>query len=179
MYRLSFTLAMLVTVNACNLWPSRGEEIPVPVAEVNGVAGHMMAQRIVVHSADRVRVIETLLEWSSERMTLAGMSLGVRLGTVRWEQSRLRVHGRFAEFGGIDADGLARDLLYALLPADHLVRNLHYPWHLDDAGTRRVLYHGGVLVLSIEYLGGEPRTATMVIDNPREGYRLSIETVPI
>jgi hypothetical protein len=70
------------------------------------------------------------------------------------------------------------DLQLTLWPKDAIAAALPTGWTIEDDGLRRTLYMNGTAVTVIDYQAMPRWSGTVVLDNLRYHYRLTIQSVP-
>ncbi|QNM99009.1 DUF3261 domain-containing protein [Chitinimonas koreensis] len=121
--------------------------------------------------------IEALLEIDGESVRLAGFALGQRILTLAWDGRQLAVERHPRLPAEVDAARVLRDIELVYWPAERLRAALPAGWTLEDGADGRRLLADGVPVLTVSRTAAGA-AATVVLENRREGYRLTIESSP-
>lgn len=177
-------LAALTSLAGCaSLMPLPASRIPEPRLSPQAFGGEVsLVQRLAYERAagvpgDTPRTLDVLLEIDSTQVRLAGIAMGQRVLSLRWNGTTLDVQRHPLLPAQVDPARVLRDIQYAFWPTADVQAVLPAGWHLRDEVQRRDLLNGDSLVLRIDYESDVPRwQGTVRLDNKLEGYRLEIRS---
>jgi len=168
---------------ACQTLPPPATLPPLQLAPAAFGAELSLAQRLTVTEAPddpagavTERQLDTLLQVDAAQLQLAGLALGQRVLTLRWDGRTLAVQRHPLLPAAVDPARVLRDIALVFAPLPALQAALPAGWTLDEAGNERVLRQAGEARLTVRYLDGRARVE---IDNRAEHYQLRIESRPL
>jgi hypothetical protein len=137
-----------------------------------------LAQRLTVTDApaEPDGALVALLQVDARQLQLAGLALGQRVLTLRWDGRELAVQRHPMLPAAVDPARVLRDIALVFAPLPALRAALPDGWTLDEANGQRTLRQAGAPRLTVRYLDGRARVE---IDNHAERYRLRIESRPL
>lgn len=156
--------------------------IPEPKLSPASFAGTAsLAQRLrFEHAAgvpgDTPRTLDVMLEIDPHEVRLAGIAMGQRVLSLRWDGTSLDVQRHPLLPAQVDPARVLRDVQYAYWPSAAISAGLPAGWILEDDAAQRRLLHDGRAVLRIDYAGSPRWVGDVQLDNLLEGYRLKIQS---
>lgn len=120
------------------------------------------------------RELQVLLEADAAHTRLAAIGGGQVLARLDWDGNDLKITRAPWAPDAVQPERILSDLQLSLWPAEAIRQALPQGWRLDDAPTERRLRQGDEVVMEIRY----PDPATTLIEQRRDGYRLTIRTLP-
>ena len=180
----AFALIVLAAMAGCaTVVPLPASQIPEPRLSPQSFGGEVsLAQRLSFERAEGVpgnapRTLDVLLEVDAAQVRLAGIAMGQRVLSLRWDGTTLDVQRHPLLPMQVDPARVLRDIQYAFWPTAALQAVLPAGWQLRDEPRRRELLRGDSLVLRIDYESDAPRwQGTVKLDNKLERYRLEIRS---
>jgi hypothetical protein len=168
---------------ACQTLPPPATLPALQLAPAEFGAELSLAQRLTVTDAPAEpdgalveRQLDTLLQVDAQQLQLAGLALGQRVLTLRWDGRDLAVQRHPMLPAAVDPARVLRDIALVFAPLPALRAALPDGWTLDEANGQRTLRQAGAPRLTVRYLDGRARVE---IDNHAERYRLRIESRPL
>lgn len=168
---------------ACQTLPPPATLPALQLAPSDFGANLQLAQRLTVTDAPddpdgaiTERQLDTLLQVDAQQLQLAGLALGQRVLTLRWDGRELAVQRHPMLPAAVDPARVLRDIALVFAPLAALQAALPPGWTLDEARNERVLRQAGETRLTVRYLDGRARVE---IDNRAERYQLRIESRPL
>jgi hypothetical protein len=168
---------------ACQTLPPPATLPALQLAPAEFGAELSLAQRLTVTDAPAEpdgalveRQLDTLLQVDARQLQLAGLALGQRVLTLRWDGRDLAVQRHPMLPAAVDPARVLRDIALVFAPLPALRAALPDGWTLDEANGQRTLRQAGAPRLTVRYLDGRARVE---IDNHAERYRLRIESRPL
>ena len=119
------------------------------------------------------RELQVLLEAHATHTRVAAIGGGQVLARLDWDGTELRITRSPWAPDSVQPERILSDLQLSLWPAPAIRGALPQGWALDDAPTGRRLRQGDDVVVDIRY----PDAATTLIEQRRDGYRLTIRTL--
>jgi hypothetical protein len=142
---------------------------PAALGESVSVQQHLKVER-----EGRIDELDAALEIDGERLRMVGLAFGQRVLTVDFDGKELKSWRHLMLPAQVRAEDVLEDVQLTLWPAAAIAKALPAGWRIEEAGGRRSLYLDDQLVATITY-SGQPRWGgTVVLDNQRYRYRLTI-----
>ena len=135
-------------------------------------------QHLTVERGGRIDELDAAVEIDAARVQLVGLAFGQRVLTVDYDGKTLASWRHMMLPAQVRADDVLEDLQLTLWPREAIAASLPPGWRIDDQGLRRTLYLDDAVVATISYSGMPRWSGTVVLDNQRYGYRLTILTAP-
>lgn len=174
---------------ACQSVPPPARLPPLQLPPAAFGAELSLAQRLTVTEAPddpgsvgavSERQLDTLLQLDAQQLQLAGLALGQRVLTLRWDGHELAVQRHPMLPAAVDPARVLRDIALVFAPLPALQAALQAEkvegWTLDEVDGVRTLRQAGEPRLTVRYLDGRARVE---IDNRVERYQLRIESRPL
>ncbi|MGO4332300.1 DUF3261 domain-containing protein, partial [Cupriavidus sp. M-11] len=138
----------------------------------------MLQQQITVvyrtPRGEERREIQALLEANAAHTRLAALAGGQVLARLDWDGQDLRVVRSPWAPAELVPERILSEMQLSLWPVQAIAAALPPGWRLDAEAGRRVLRAGGEVVAEIRY----PDPQTIEFEQYRDGYRLTIRTLP-
>ncbi|WP_454733362.1 MULTISPECIES: DUF3261 domain-containing protein [Cupriavidus] len=138
----------------------------------------MLQQQITVTyrtpRGEEHREIQALLEADAAHTRLAALAGGQVLARLDWDGRDLRVARSPWAPAELVPERILSEMQLSLWPVAAIAAALPPGWRLDAVAGRRVLRAGGETVAEIRY----PDAQTIEFEQYRDGYRLTIRTLP-
>ena len=168
-HRTLFLIALLVSLQGCQLWadPVRG---PRPPAATFGEYREIQ-RGLEIRVGDRIHYAQARLGLTPESTHITITDEGDRLMVeMRYGEGRLNVRRTPYLPPEISADDLIADLQLALWPLERLRAGLTPGWTLaaDDEG--RILRFNGATESRVDYQSEEPSSRSLPVYNARHDY---------
>lgn len=146
---------------------------PSALGETVSVQQHLTVQR-----GERTDELDAAVEIDAAHVQLVGLAFGQRVLTVDYDGKALTSWRHAMLPAQVRADDVLEDLQLTLWPREVIARSLPAGWRIEDGGLRRTLYLNDAVVATISYSAMPRWSGTVVLDNQRYGYRLTIESAP-
>ena len=176
-------LALVAFASCATMAPLPASQIPEPRLSPESLGGEIsLVQRLGFERADGVpgdmpRTLDVLLEINAAQLQLAGIAMGQRVLSLRWDGTTLDVQRHPLLPSQVDPARVLRDIQYAFWPTANLQNVLPAGWELRDEPRRRELSRDDIPVIQIDYDSDAPRwQGTVRVNNKLEGYRLEIRS---
>ena len=137
-----------------------------------------LQQHLKVERNGRTDELDAALEIDSTHLELVGLALGQRVLTLNYDGKELKSWRHPLLPAQVRAEDVLEDLQLTLWPAQAIAAALPAGWRIEDKGLHRTLYLGDAPVAVIDYSTMPRWGGTLVLDNLRYHYRLTIQSVP-
>lgn len=135
-------------------------------------------QHLKVERNGRIDDLDAALEVDPENLQLVGLAFGQRVLSLNYDGKDLTSWRHVMLPAQVRAEDVLEDLQLTLWPKDAIENELPAGWSIEDEGLRRSLYMNGNLVTVIDYSTMPRWSGTVVLQNMRYQYRLTIQSVP-
>ncbi len=135
-------------------------------------------QHLTVERAGRIDEIDAAVEIDATQVQMVGLAFGQRVLTVNYDGKQLTSWRHVMLPKQVRAEDVLEDMQLTLWPAPAIAASLPPGWRIHDAGLRRTLYLNDAVVATVSYSGMPRWSGTVILDNLRYAYRLTIETAP-
>jgi len=133
-------------------------------------------QHLSVERGGRTDELDVVLEAGPGQIDLVGLAFSQRVLSLRYDGSEVSSWRHPMLPAQVRAEDVLEDLQLTLWPADAIASALPPGWRLEEDGLRRTLYLDGAVVATIAYSRMPRWSGTVVLDNLRYRYRLTIRT---
>jgi hypothetical protein len=138
-----------------------------------------LQQHLKVERNARIDELDTALEIDADHVQLVGLALGQRVLSLNYNGKELTSWRHVMLPSQVRAEDVLGDLQLVLWPVEAIRQALPEGWRIEEQGSHRTLLQDGDIVTSIDY-SGQPRwSGTVVLENRRFHYRLTIQSAPI
>jgi len=134
-------------------------------------------QHLTVERDGHVDELDAALEIDPTHLELVGLAYGQRVMTIRYDGKTLTSWRHVMLPAQVQPADVLRDIELTLWPRDAIAAALPAGWRIEDDGLRRTLYLDGAPETVIRYTGMPRWSGTVVLDNLRYHYRLTIQSV--
>ncbi len=133
-------------------------------------------QRLKVERDGQINELDAALEVDPERLTLVGLALGQRVLSLEYDGATLTSWRHPMLPPQVRAEDVLEDVQLVLWPVEAIARQLPEGWRIEEQGLRRILYQRQSVIATITYSGLPRWSGTVVLDNLRYQYRLTIRS---
>ena len=170
---------MLTALAGCATIAPTPAEVPLlrlPPASLGRTLN--LQQQITVQypspQGEQTRDMIALLEADAGHTRLAAVAGGQVLARIDWDGHDLRVTRAPWAPRELMPERILSDLQLSLWPIDAIQAALPSGWHVEATPGMRLLRNGSEIVAEVRY----PDAATTLFTQRRDGYRLTIRTLP-
>jgi hypothetical protein len=179
---LWLTVPALLALSACGTTPGQpGARLGLKLSPALLGQNIALQQHLKVERNGRIDELDAALEVDGEHLELVGLAFGQRVLSLHYDGKDLSSWRHVMLPAQVRADDVLEDLQLCLWPAAAIAAALPAGWRIEDSGLRRNLYFaaaaGETLVTSIDYSGMPRWSGSVVLNNLRYQYRLSIQSV--
>ncbi len=112
------------------------------------------------------------------QVEMVGLAFGQRVLSIRYDGKQLTSWRHLMLPAQVRADDVLEDMQLTLWPLEAIAARLPAGWRIEEGAQRRRLYLQDELVATIDY-SAQPRwQGTIVMDNLRYQYKLTIQSAP-
>jgi hypothetical protein len=174
---LCVLLAMLL--GGCAIAPPKAPaRLGMRLAPSEMGAAFSVQQHLTVERDGRIDELDAALEVDALHVELVGLAFGQRVLSLHYDGRELSTWRHPMLPSQVQADAVLEDIQLVLWPLEAIARALPPGWRIDEQGLQRSLYLDDALVARISY-SAQPRwSGTVVLDNLRYQYRLTIQSAP-
>lgn len=132
-------------------------------------------QHLKVERGGRIDELDVALQVEPDAVDVVGLAFGQRVLSLHYDGKQLTEWRHVMLPKQVRAEDVLEDMQLTLWPADAVARALPAGWRIAEQGLRRTLYLDDQPIMLIEY-SGQPRwSGTVVLENLRYKYRLTIQ----
>jgi hypothetical protein len=135
-------------------------------------------QHLKVERDGRIDELDAALEVDPDHLELVGLAFGQRVLSLSYDGKEFTSWRHVMLPSQVRAEDVLEDLQLTLWPKDAIANALPTGWTIEDDGLRRTLYMNGTVVTVINYQAMPRWSGTVVLENLRYHYRLTIQSVP-
>jgi hypothetical protein len=135
-------------------------------------------QHLKVERGERIDELDAALEVDPDHLQLVGLAFGQRVLSLSYDGKELQSWRHVMLPSQVRAEDVLEDLQLTLWPKDAIANALPAGWTIEDNGLRRTLLMNGTVVTVIDYSTMPRWSGTVVLENLRYQYRLTIQSVP-
>jgi hypothetical protein len=135
--------------------------------------GHELAlrQRMTVSAQGRSQQLEVAVEADADAVRLALIDFGQAVARLEWDGRTLQESRAPGVPAAVSGARVLTDLQLVHWPAEAVRAALPAGWSLVSINDSRLVFHGQVLVVRVDY----PAPGTAELENVAGGYRLRLE----
>ncbi|WP_443094099.1 DUF3261 domain-containing protein [Pseudoduganella albidiflava] len=132
-------------------------------------------QHLKVERAGRIDDMDVALQVEPDAIDMVGLAFGQRVLTVHYDGKEVKEWRHVMLPRQVRADDVLEDMQLTLWPVEAVARALPPGWRIAEDGLRRTLYLNDEPIMRIAYSGSPRWSGTVVLDNLRYKYRLTIQ----
>ncbi|MES2740479.1 MAG: DUF3261 domain-containing protein [Pseudomonadota bacterium] len=177
----ALTVALLVALLAgCASAPPAPAPARLGLRLAPAALGHSISvqQHLRVERGGRIDELDAALEVDPGQLDLVGLALGQRVLSLHYDGKELSTWRHFMLPAQVRAEDVLEDMQLTLWPAAAIQAALPAGWRIEEQGMRRTLSLDGVPVTRIDYSAHPRWSGTVVLENLRYHYRLTIQSAP-
>lgn len=171
----ALVLAGCATVSPPASQPARLGLTLAPAALGESIA---LQQHLKVERNGRTDEIDAALEVDADHLALIGLAFGQRVLSLHYDGKELQSWRHAMLPAQVRAEDVLEDLQLTLWPVDAINQSLPVGWRIEDNGLLRTLYRGDTAVTMIHYSSMPRWSGTVILENLRYHYRLTIQSAP-
>ncbi|MET3132922.1 hypothetical protein AAKU55_003203 [Oxalobacteraceae bacterium GrIS 1.11] len=142
-------------------------------------AAFSVQQHLRVERGERIDELDAALEVDAAHLELVGLAFGQRVLSLHYDGHEMTSWRHPMLPAQVSAAAVLEDMQLTLWPLEAIRQALPAGWRIEDGGLRRTLYLEQKPVAVIEYSAMPRWSGTVVLDNLRYHYRLTIQSAPV
>jgi len=146
---------------------------PAALGESISVQQHLKVER-----DGRTDEMDVALQVEPDAVDVVGLAFGQRVLSLRYDGKQLTEWRHVMLPSQVRADDVLEDLQLTLWPLAAVAQALPAGWRVGEHGLRRTVYLDDEPIMLIDYSGLPRWSGTVVLENLRYKYRLTIEFAP-
>ena len=172
-------LSLSLSLAGCaSLAPPERERLGLKLAPAALGQSISLQQHLTVERNGRIDELDAALDVDGERLELVGLAFGQRVLTLRYDGKQLTAWRHKMLPSQVQAEDVLEDLQLTLWPVETIAQALPAGWRIEERGLLRTLYREQQVVATIHYSEPTRWSGTVVLDNLRHQYRLTILAAP-
>ncbi|TWI66336.1 uncharacterized protein DUF3261 [Pseudoduganella lurida] len=132
-------------------------------------------QHLKVERDGRTDDLDVALQVEPEAIDVVGLAFGQRVLSLHYDGKEMTEWRHMMLPRQVRADDVLEDMQLTLWPVDAVARALPLGWRIEEQGLQRTLYLHDEVVMRIAYSGSPRWSGTVVLDNLRYKYRLTVQ----
>ncbi|MFZ6870869.1 DUF3261 domain-containing protein [Undibacterium sp. Di27W] len=176
---LAASVAALALLSACASKPVQPEaRLGLMLAPAALDASFSVQQHLIVERNGRIDELDAALEVEPGHLELVGLAFGQRVLSLSYDGKQLKSWRHVMLPAQVRAEDVLEDMQLSLWPVNAIVQALPAGWRVEEQGLHRSLYLDDKLVVTVDYSGMPRWSGTVVLNNLRYHYRLTIQSAP-
>jgi len=171
-------LALVLLLAACATTPPAPARLSLRLAPATLGASIARQQHLTVEREGRIDELDAALEIDQDHLQLVGLAFGQRVMSISYDGKQLHSWRHLMLPSQVQPEDVLSDIQLTLWPADEINKALPSGWRLEDDGLRRTLTLDGAPYAVVRYQQMPRWSGTVVLENLRYHYRLTIQSVP-
>lgn len=135
-------------------------------------------QHLKVERNGRTDDLDVALQVEPEAIDVVGLAFGQRVLTLRYDGKELTSWRHAMLPSQVRAEDVLEDIQLTLWPAEAVAAALPSGWRVAEQGMLRTLYLDDQPIMQISYSGSPRWSGTVVLENLRYHYKLTIQFAP-
>jgi hypothetical protein len=175
---IKFALVLALTGCATTPPPPPMQRLGLRLAPADLGQAISVQQHLTVERGGRIDELDAALEADATHLTLVGLAFGQRVLSIEYDGQHITEWRHAMLPKQVRADDVLQDLQLTLWPLAQLQAALPGGWRVEDDGLLRTLTLDGAVVATLRYTAMPRWSGTVVLDNLRYRYRLTIQSAP-
>ncbi|HWU97904.1 MAG TPA: DUF3261 domain-containing protein [Oxalicibacterium sp.] len=173
------TLAAMLALTGCATAPApQSARLNLRLSPSSLGASIARQQHLKVEREGRIDELDAALEVDPDHIQLVGLAFGQRVLSLSYDGKELTSWRHVMLPSQVRAEDVLEDLQLTLWPKEAIASALPAGWTIEDDGLHRTLYMNGERIMTVEYQTMPRWSGTVVLENLRYRYRLTIQSVP-
>jgi hypothetical protein len=135
-----------------------------------------LQQHLTVERGGRIDELDAALEIDPQRIEMVGLAFGQRVLSINYDGKEMSSWRHLMLPKQVRADDVLEDMQLTLWPAAAIAAALPDGWRIEETGGVRKLFLKDELVATITYAAQPRWSGTIVMDNLRYKYKLTIQS---
>ena len=173
---LSVTLALML--GGCATVPPPQARLGLKLAPSALGTSIGVQQHLKVERNGRTDDLDVALQVEPDAIDVVGLAFGQRVLTLHYDGKELTSWRHVMLPSQVRAEDVLEDMQLTLWPAEAIATALPQGWRIAEQGLGRTLYLENAPVMQISYSGTPRWSGTVVLENLRYHYKLTIQFAP-
>ena len=172
-------LAILaLALGACSTIPPPQARLGLELAPAALGTSISVQQHLKVERNGRTDDLDVALQVEPEAIDVVGLAFGQRVLTLHYDGKELTSWRHVMLPSQVRAEDVLEDMQLTLWPAEAIAAALPQGWRVAEQGATRTLYLLDEPILQIAYSNNPRWSGTVVLENLRYHYKLTIQFAP-
>lgn len=167
--------ALAGALTACSTPPQPAARLGLKLPPAALGAEIAVQQHLRVERNGRTDDLDVALEADARHIELVGLALGQRVLTLSYDGKEMATWRHVMLPSQVRAEDVLEDVQLTLWPVEAIRAALPAGWRVEEGSRRRTLYLDDAPVMVIDYSGDVRWRGTVVLENLRYRYRLTIQ----
>lgn len=173
--RMAVVMAVAVLAGCATTAPPPQARLGLKLAPGALGASISVQQHLKVERAGRTDDMDVALQVEPDAIDVVGLAMGQRVLTLHYDGKELTSWRHIMLPSQVKAEDVLEDMQLTLWPAEAVAAALPAGWRIAEQGATRTLYLDDEPIMRIVY-SGQPRwSGTVVLENLRYHYKLTIQ----
>jgi hypothetical protein len=172
-FALAFSLALMLGGCATAPPPQARLGLRLPPAALG--TSISVQQHLTVERNGRTDDLDVALQVEPQAIDVVGLAFGQRVLTLHYDGKELTSWRHVMLPSQVRAEDVLEDMQLTLWPATEIAATLPAGWRIVEQGLTRTLYLADQPVMRIAYSGAPRWSGTVVLENLRYHYKLTIQ----
>jgi hypothetical protein len=175
LYRLAAAAAALLLAACATTTPQPQARLGLKLAPSALGSSLSVQQHLKVERNGRTDDLDVALQVEPDAVDVVGLAFGQRVLTLHYDGKQLTSWRHVMLPAQVRAEDVLEDIQLTLWPADAVAAALPPGWRVAEQGRSRKLYLDDVAVMEISYSDAQRWSGTVVLENLRYHYKLTIQ----
>ena len=168
-------LAMFALLAGCATTPPPQARLGLKLPPAALGTSISVQQHLKVERAGRTDDLDVALQVEPDAIDVVGLAFGQRVLTMRYDGKELTSWRHVMLPAQVRPEDVLEDMQLTLWPAESIATALPPGWRVAEQGATRTLYMGNEPIMRIAYSGSPRWSGTVVLENLRYHYKLTIQ----
>lgn len=178
MLRLIRTVLMTLLLAGCATQPAPMARLGLKLPPAALGTSISVQQHLKVERSGRTDDLDVALQVEPDAVDVVGLAFGQRVLTLHYDGKELSSWRHVMLPSQVRAEDVLEDIQLTLWPAEAIAAALPAGWRVAEQGSIRTLYLADAPVMQIVYSGTPRWSGTVVLENLRYHYKLTIQFAP-
>jgi hypothetical protein len=172
-------IAATLLLGACaSTAPPPQARLGLKLAPATLGASISVQQHLKVERNGRTDDLDVALQVEPDAIDVVGLAFGQRVLTLRYDGKELTSWRHVMLPSQVRAEDVLEDMQLTLWPAEAIAAALPAGWRVAEQGSKRTVYLADEPIMEIAYSGTPRWSGTVVLENLRYHYKLTIQFAP-
>ena len=172
---MALVVAVALLAGGCASAPPPQARLGLKLAPAALGASISVQQHLKVERNGRTDDLDVALQVEPDAIDVVGLAFGQRVLTLRYDGKELTSWRHVMLPSQVRAEDVLEDMQLTLWPAEAIAAALPAGWRVEERGAQRTLYLNNEAVMRIAYSGNPRWSGTVVLENLRYRYKLTIQ----